>query len=69
MSRRPAVQFKNCVSLCCGVGLGAMGSGIVPHGIGRVCELNGLALLSGLPSKVAMVMMTFSAFLVEKHVA
>jgi len=46
-----------------------IGSDSVWSAVGRIGEVKGLALLSGLPSKIAMVMGTFSAFLVEKHVA
>jgi len=69
MSRRPAVQGKMFVSMCSGVGIDTMCSGSVRAGVVGVGEVRGHALLLGLPSKITMVMMTFSAFLVEKHVA
>ncbi len=69
MSRRPAVQEKMFVSGCDGVGVDAMGSGSIWSEFLRVGEVKGCALRSGLPSKITMVMMTFSAFHVEKHVA
>jgi len=56
-------------SLCGGVGVDTIGSDSVWSAVGRIGEVKGLALLSGLPSKIAMVMVTFSAFLVEKRVA
>jgi len=69
MSCRCAVREKVCVLCCCKVRFGAVGSGNVWHALGRVIEVRGLALLTGLQSKVAMVMMTLLAFLVEIHIA
>jgi len=69
MSRRLAVWEKMLVSVCGGVGVDAMGSGSIRSKLVRDGEVKGRALRSGLPSKITMVMMTFSAFLVEKHVA
>jgi len=69
MTCRPAVHEKMCISLCCRVGFGAIGLGNIWHDLWRVFEVKGLVLLSGLPSKVTMVMMTLSAFLIEKHIA
>ena len=69
MSRRPAVSEKMLVSMCDGVGVDATGAGSVWSGLVRVVEGKGRELRLGLPSKITMVVMTFSAFLIEKHVA
>jgi len=68
MSRRCTVGEKVCVSCCHRVVFNTLGSGNILHALGRVSEVKGLALFTGLLIKV-MVMMTLSAFLVEKHVA
>jgi len=51
------------------VAIGAFCAGNEWHSMGGVKCVRRLVLLAVLPSKVTMVMMTFSAFLIEKLIA
>jgi len=62
MSRGGAIREKVGFSCCCGLFFDALGFSNLLHSLGRVGEVKGLALCTGLPIKVTMVMMTLSAF-------
>ena len=66
MSRRGAGGEKMCDLCSCGVEFDTCGSGINLHTVGSVVVGERLELFAGLPSKVAMVMMTLLAFLRRK---
>jgi len=68
MSHRTAGEEKTCIACCCGVGCNIIGSFSNWLSVGGVEMGEGLALWTGMPSKVTMVMMTSLAFLVETHI-
>jgi len=68
MSRRAAVEEEFCISCCCGVGCITVSSFSIWLNVWGVARGRGLVLLTGLPSKATMVMMTLLAFLVDMHV-
>jgi len=62
MSHRCAVGEKVGVSCCCRVMFDTLGSSNILHSLGRVSEVKGHVLFTGLLIKVTMVMMILSAF-------